>query len=43
MPQLKLSNRDRLNPHGKTIVDIVSQTGLEGLGEFIKLWRSNFI
>lgn len=43
MPQLKLTNRDRLNPHGKQVVDIVSQEGLEGLGEFIKIWRINFI
>jgi len=32
-----------LNPHGKYIVDFVSQSGFEGLGDFIKLWRSNFI
>ena len=43
MPQLKLSNRDRLNPHGKQIVDLLGHGGLESLGDFIKLWRTNFI
>lgn len=46
MPQLKLSNRDRLNPHGKTIVDLLlsdETPTYDSLGEFIKLWRVNFI
>ena len=44
MPLLKLSNRDKLNPHGKQVVDQVQeQEGFDGLGNLIKLWRQNFL
>jgi hypothetical protein len=44
MPLLKLTNRDKLNPHGKQVVDQVQlQDEVDGLGNFIKLWRLNFL
>ena len=44
MPLLKLSNRDKQNPHGKFVVEMVSQNDpQEGLANFIKLWRLNFL
>ena len=41
MPSVKLSNKDKMNPHGKMIVDIIEKE--DKIAEFIKLWRTNFL
>ena len=41
MRQQKLSNKDKLNPHGKNIIEIFQKNN--ELNEFIKLWRTHFL
>ena len=41
MPELKLTNQDRKNPHGIQIVEIMKKE--DRLSDFIKLWRTNFL
>jgi cation-transporting P-type ATPase D len=43
MPQQKVSNKERQNPHGKLVVEKVMAEGAARIGEFIKLWRTNFM
>ena len=41
MAQWKLTNQQKLNPHGKHVVECIEKEGK--LAEFIKQWRSNFL
>ena len=38
---MKLTNRDKLNPHGAKIVEIFKNKN--DLEDFIKMWRQHFI
>jgi len=38
---LRVSNQDRLNPHGKEVIEKVMAE--DGVGDFIKMWRKHFI
>jgi len=37
----KLTNQQKLNPHGKEVMEKVAAE--DGLADFIKLWRKNFL
>ena len=41
MPEIKLTNKDRQNPHGKQVVDIIQSE--DRMSDFVKLWRTNFL
>jgi hypothetical protein len=41
MPEIKLSNKDKQSPHGKLVVEKISEEGR--ISDFIKLWRTNFL
>ena len=41
MAQWKLTNQQKLNPHGKHVVECIEREGK--LAEFVKQWRSNFL
>ena len=41
MAPWKLTNQQKLNPHGKHVVDCIIKE--EKLAEFIKAWRTNFL
>lgn len=41
LQQVKLTNRDKLNPHGEKVVSLFADEGK--LDEFIKMWRQHFL
>ena len=41
LQQVKLTNRDKLNPHGEKVVNLFAQQSK--LDEFIKMWRQHFL
>jgi hypothetical protein len=39
--QVKLTNQQKLSPHGRQIVQLIEKQ--DKLSDFIKMWRTNFL